>query len=96
MQSNQSTSTLIQVFVSLCNFFNVNWHTFFQLMLNKYSGNLLISPISVKLALVLLYEGAQDNTARELANVMHLPVGRWDNRDKFKLILQSLRVILPS
>lgn len=65
-----------------------------KLMANKYQGNLLISPLSVKLALVLLYEGAQDQTAHELANVMHLPVGRWDTRKKFSVILRSLKPVL--
>ncbi|OXU25130.1 hypothetical protein TSAR_009543, partial [Trichomalopsis sarcophagae] len=58
-------------------------------------GNLLVSPISLKLALVLLYEGAQDETAQQLATVMHLPVGILATRDKFSSVLKSLQTRRP-
>ncbi|XP_011879335.1 PREDICTED: uncharacterized protein LOC105568344 [Vollenhovia emeryi] len=54
-------------------------------------GNVLLSPISIKLALVLLYEGAQDQTAHELAGVMQLPVSPLATREKFNNILRSLQ-----
>lgn len=63
-----------------------------QRMANKYEGNFLISPLSAKCALILLYEGAQDETANQLASVMNLPAGRWDTREKFRVILRSLKV----
>ncbi|XP_012225010.1 uncharacterized protein Spn27A [Linepithema humile] len=55
------------------------------------AGNVLLSPISIKLALVLLYEGAQDQTARELAGAMQLPVSVLATREKFNNILKSLQ-----
>jgi len=55
-------------------------------------GNVLLSPISIKLALVLLYEGAQDQTAHELAGAMQLPINSVATRDKFNNILNSLQV----
>ncbi|XP_008207605.3 uncharacterized protein LOC100118367 [Nasonia vitripennis] len=58
-------------------------------------ANLLVSPISLKLALVLLYEGAQDETAQQLATVMHLPVGILATRDKFSSVLKSLQTRRP-
>ncbi|XP_012284745.1 heparin cofactor 2 isoform X2 [Orussus abietinus] len=61
----------------------------------SHPGNVLISPISIKLALVLLYEGAQDQTAYELAGVMQLPVGRPATRDRFSQILKSLKTTSP-
>ncbi|XP_046743281.1 serine protease inhibitor 27A-like [Diprion similis] len=61
----------------------------------KYSSNMLISPISVKLALVLLYEGAQGQTAHELADVLELPNGREATRDRFATILRSLQTRQP-
>ncbi|XP_012528497.1 uncharacterized protein LOC105832254 [Monomorium pharaonis] len=59
-------------------------------------GNVLLSPISIKLALVLLYEGAQDQTAHELAGVMHLPVSMLATREKFTNILRSLQTPSPT
>lgn len=60
-------------------------------MAKKYSGNMLISPISAKLAMIYLYEGAQGQTAQELSNAMHLPINRAVTRDKFTYILNSLQ-----
>ncbi|XP_012064085.1 PREDICTED: uncharacterized protein LOC105627412 [Atta cephalotes] len=54
-------------------------------------GNILLSPISIKLALVLLYEGAQDQTAYELAGAMQLPVSSPAIREKFNNIVKSLQ-----
>ncbi|KAK0096551.1 hypothetical protein PV326_005172 [Microctonus aethiopoides] len=64
-----------------------------RLMARKYHENILISPISLKLALVLLYEGAQDQTAHELAGVLHLPIGQLETRNKFSGILRSLQEV---
>ncbi|XP_015597657.1 uncharacterized protein LOC107268913 [Cephus cinctus] len=75
--------------------FNVFDWNLCKSMAKKFSGNMLISPISVKLALVLLYEGAQDQTAHELAGAMQLPVGRFATRDTFSNILQSLQATRP-
>ena len=65
-------------------------------MSKRESGNLLLSPISLKIALVLLYEGAQDETARELASAMQLPATRTATRDRFTNILQSLQATTPA
>ena len=65
-------------------------------MANKYSGNILISPISAKLAMIYLYEGAQGKTAQELSNALHLPINRAVTREKFTNILNSLQVSFPS
>lgn len=40
------------------------------------SNNTVISPISIWLALAMLYEGARGNTAEEMRNVMDLPENR--------------------
>ncbi|XP_034946955.1 uncharacterized protein [Chelonus insularis] len=71
--------------------FSVFDWSLYKLLARKYQGNILISPASLKLALVLLYEGAQDQTAHELAGVMQLPVGQWATREKFSLIIRSLQ-----
>lgn len=65
--------------------------TFFKSISKKYSKNVIISPISLKIALVLLYEGAQGETAYELANILQLPATRNATRKKFSNILQSLQ-----
>lgn len=59
-------------------------------------GNVLISPISLKLALVLLYEGAQDETAKELEKAMNLPASRSATREKYSNVLKSLQVRLTT
>ncbi|KYQ54644.1 Serpin B3, partial [Trachymyrmex zeteki] len=59
-------------------------------------GNILLSPISIKLALVLLYEGAQDQTAHELAGVLQLPVSPLAIREKFNNIMKSLQAPSPA
>lgn len=66
-----------------------DWALFREIS-RKQPGNVLISPISVKLALILLYEGAQGQTAYELAGALHLPASRSATRDKFMTILRSL------
>ncbi|XP_011685298.1 PREDICTED: heparin cofactor 2-like isoform X2 [Wasmannia auropunctata] len=63
----------------------------FRTLSKANSGNVLLSPISIKLALVLLYEGAQDQTAHELAGAMPLPVSMLATREKFSNILTSLQ-----
>ncbi|XP_015190926.1 PREDICTED: uncharacterized protein LOC107074206 [Polistes dominula] len=75
--------------------FNVFDWILFRTMGKMYEGNILVSPISIKLALVLLYEGAQDHTAQELAGVMQLPISRPAIREKFSEILQSLKMMRP-
>ncbi|XP_051162786.1 uncharacterized protein LOC127282533 [Leptopilina boulardi] len=75
--------------------FNVfDWHLF-KIISKKTPGNMLISPISTKLALIYLYEGAQGKTAQELATGLHLPINRAVTRDKFTSILQSLQTKNP-
>ncbi|XP_074098921.1 uncharacterized protein LOC141527388 isoform X2 [Cotesia typhae] len=69
-----------------------DWNLY-KLIANKYRGNVLISPVSLKLALVLLFEGAQDQTAYELAGALQLPANEWNVRDKFSPILRSLQPI---
>ncbi|XP_057328835.1 heparin cofactor 2-like [Microplitis mediator] len=69
-----------------------DWNLY-KLIANKYQGNILISPVSLKLALVLLYEGSQDQTAYELAGALQLPAGQWATRDKFSLIVRSLQPV---
>ncbi|XP_043487510.1 uncharacterized protein LOC122514639 isoform X1 [Polistes fuscatus] len=75
--------------------FNVFDWILFKAMGKMYEGNILVSPISIKLALVLLYEGAQDHTAQELVGVLQLPVSRSAIREKFGEILLSLKMMRP-
>lgn len=67
----------------------------FSTLSKKQSGNLLLSPISLKLALVLLYEGAQDQSAFEIAQAMQLPATLPATRSRFSNILRSLRANSP-
>lgn len=72
--------------------FFFSFSMFLQSLSKSNGGNVLLSPISIKLALVLLYEGAQDQTAHELAGVMQLPISQLATREKFNDILKSLQV----
>ncbi|CAL7946686.1 unnamed protein product [Xylocopa violacea] len=65
--------------------------TLFKITNSKCSGNVLLSPLSLKIALLLLYEGAQDETAYELASAMQLPATRSATRDRFSTILRSFQ-----
>ncbi|XP_078048836.1 uncharacterized protein LOC144476110 isoform X2 [Augochlora pura] len=69
--------------------------TLFAAANRKQSGNLLLSPISLKIALALLYEGAQEQSALEIAYAMRLPATLTATRDRFTSILRSLRASSP-
>jgi serpin B len=55
---------------------------------------MVVSPVSIKLLLAMLYEGAAGNTARELEQALHL-TERLKSRKKFNAILDSLLVRDP-
>lgn len=61
-------------------------------MSKNSTENILVSPISLKLVLVLLYEGAQDQSAYEIAGAIQLPATQSTIRKRFSTILQSLQV----
>jgi serine protease inhibitor len=52
---------------------------------------MVVSPISVKLVLTMLYEGAAGNTALELEETLQLPA-RMQARKRFSAIIDSLLV----
>jgi hypothetical protein len=51
----------------------------------------VVSPVSIKLVLAMLYEGAAGNTAWELEKTLQLPA-RLQSRKKFSAIIDSLLV----
>jgi serine protease inhibitor len=57
-------------------------------------GNMVVSPVSIKLVLAMLYEGAAGNTALELEQTLQLPA-RLQARKRFSAILDSLLVSIP-
>ncbi|KOC68055.1 Serine proteinase inhibitor A3K, partial [Habropoda laboriosa] len=71
--------------------FSVFDWSLFKATSKQYSGNVLLSPISLKIALVLLYEGAQDKTGYELARTLQLPATPAATRDRFSTILRSFK-----
>lgn len=71
-------------------FTTFDW-TLFRKLGVANAGNVLLSPISIKLALVLLYEGAQGQTAHELANALNLPLSVPGTREIFNNVLKSLQ-----
>lgn len=64
--------------------------TFMKRVASSSSGNMLISPLSVKLTLGILKEAATGPTANEIENVLKLPSDRKDARAKFSNIIGSL------
>lgn len=76
-------------------FSSFDWSLFTALS-KKQSGNLLVSPISLKIALVLLYEGAMEQSAAEIVQALRLPAAIAATRDRFANILQSLRTKSPA
>ncbi|GLV37693.1 Serpin 27A [Carabus blaptoides fortunei] len=58
---------------------------------NPEFGNVLVSPLSIKLVLAMLYEGATGATEKELERILQLPVSRQATRDRFQQILSSLQ-----
>jgi len=52
-------------------------------------GNVVVSPVSIKLVLAMLYEGAAGNTALEIEETLKLPA-RMQSRKRFSAIIASL------
>lgn len=61
-----------------------------QLVGARAKSNVILSPISVKLVLSMLYSGAGGATAEELSRVLHLEGA--NSTDRYVSILQSLAV----
>ncbi|KAK1136414.1 hypothetical protein K0M31_000972 [Melipona bicolor] len=76
--------------------FSVFDWTLFRTMSKNSTENILISPISLKLVLVLLYEGAQDQSAYEIAGAIQLPATQSTIQKRFSTILQSLQTNPPA
>lgn len=55
-------------------------------------NNAVLSSISVKLVLLMLFEGAQENTAHQIRHVIGLHGTKQNIRDQYSQKLQSLQV----
>lgn len=64
----------------------------FQEVANADPGNVLISPISIKILLNMLYEGSSGETAKELEKKLQLPSDKNLARMKASAVLRSLQV----
>lgn len=53
---------------------------------------MLLSPISLKIILALLYEGASGGTKREIQAVLQFPLSKQETRSRFERILRTLQV----
>ncbi|KAF5296887.1 hypothetical protein FQR65_LT10153 [Abscondita terminalis] len=72
-----------------------NWSDTFDWQLLKavskeHESNVLISPLSLKLALVVLYEGSEGSTKKEFQSVMQFPEKKAEIRKKYETILKEL------
>ncbi|XP_072395805.1 serine protease inhibitor 27A-like [Diabrotica undecimpunctata] len=74
---------------------NVNWSNIFDWkILKEYSPtykNLLVSPISLRIILALLYQGSSGITKREFESVMHF-TDQQSVREEFRDIINKLQV----
>uniref|UniRef100_A0AB38ZE72 Venom serpin 1 n=1 Tax=Ectomocoris sp. TaxID=3104572 RepID=A0AB38ZE72_9HEMI len=59
--------------------------------LKKPNENLVVSPISIQLVLALVYAGAKGNTAKEIANALHLPENLDEVLKGHKMLLEQLQ-----
>ncbi|BES93112.1 Serine protease inhibitor (serpin) [Nesidiocoris tenuis] len=62
-----------------------------QLIAGREKSNIALSPISVKLVLAMLYEGASGNTSKELQNVLEIKDSRSLSTSRLSQILMSLQ-----
>lgn len=59
--------------------------------LAKESGNLVMSPFSIDTALTMAYAGARSNTARQMADVLHLANGDTNVHARLSALLKDLQ-----
>lgn len=57
--------------------------------LSDKGGNILLSPLSIWLAMAMLYEGANGTTAEEIAKVMHFPKNKSLLRENIRWFLEN-------
>ena len=57
--------------------------------LSEKNGNILLSPLSIWLAMAMLYEGANSTTAEEIAKVMHFPENKSLLRENINYFLKK-------
>lgn len=71
---------------------NFDWNLAKELQGYSFE-NEIISPISVKMVLAMLYEASTMSTEVELLKVLNLPVSRHATRERFQQIISSLTTI---
>jgi len=54
------------------------------------SGNLIFSPLSIRSALSMVYAGAGENTAAEMAQALHFPLEQSELNSDFHALLEEL------
>ncbi|KAJ9580155.1 hypothetical protein L9F63_004172 [Diploptera punctata] len=67
-----------------------------QILHKRGAGNLIVSPISLKLMLAMVYEGADNQAAEELRTALDLSEDRLASRNKYFNILKSLETKEPN
>lgn len=79
-------------YVLECIYYAYILYVLLQALSLNNSGNVLISPISLKIILALLYEGASGATRREIQTVLQFSSINQDVRRRFEQILDTLKV----
>uniref|UniRef100_A0A0K8SVN5 Serpin domain-containing protein n=1 Tax=Lygus hesperus TaxID=30085 RepID=A0A0K8SVN5_LYGHE len=62
-----------------------------KLVAANEKSNVVLSPISVKLVLAMLYEGSRGNTAKELQKILDIKDSKAISANRLSIILQSLQ-----
>ncbi|KAF5288380.1 hypothetical protein FQA39_LY15470 [Lamprigera yunnana] len=73
----------------------LNWSDTFDWQLLKavskeHQKNVMISPLSLKLALVILYEGSEGSTKKEFQSVLQYPEKKSEIRKKYETVLKDI------
>ncbi|XP_026468445.1 serine protease inhibitor 27A-like [Ctenocephalides felis] len=68
----------------------------YKTLSTKSTSNLLVSPVCVKLLLMMLYEGASGDTKLEILRLLSLPDSYQSNRERAGKIIASLKAKNPA
>lgn len=68
------------------------YYSFQQLCYADPTGNILVSPLSIKATLAMLYEGSANETETELKSALRLPDNSILVRAEFKKLLTQFKV----
>jgi len=63
---------------------------FYSRLKNKENGNIFFSPFSISTALAMTYEGAKEETAKEMRSVFYFPEDNNLRRTEYAAIIDEI------